>query len=192
MRQRATFRLRGNLGRWSCPGTGVSGNLNKWAHRTRARCRAGADAVCGRRSKAKAGGPALSGAGHGVVTDARSRGRFSERARVLASSQRRTQAAGRRSLDRATRGSTEIGGEFDPGSGSTLAACLMHASRTGWPSGCLRGGRVRNTWMTCPVVGASLRKRRVIPHELADRVGLVRKALGRHRRGLRPISWLVG
>ena len=24
-----------------------------------------------------------------------------------------------------------IGGEFDPGSGSTLAACLMHASRTG-------------------------------------------------------------
>ena len=26
------------------------------------------------------------------------------------------------------------GGEFDPGSGSTLAACLMHASRTG----CLR------------------------------------------------------
>ena len=23
------------------------------------------------------------------------------------------------------------GGEFDPGSGSTLAACLMHASRTG-------------------------------------------------------------
>jgi hypothetical protein len=29
----------------------------------------------------------------------------------------------------------DIGGEFDPGSGSTLAACLMHASRT-WP---LRG-----------------------------------------------------
>ena len=24
-----------------------------------------------------------------------------------------------------------IGGEFDPGSGSTLAACLMHASRAG-------------------------------------------------------------
>ena len=28
-----------------------------------------------------------------------------------------------------------IGGEFDPGSGSTLAACLMHASRTGWRFG---------------------------------------------------------
>lgn len=28
-----------------------------------------------------------------------------------------------------------LGGEFDPGSGSTLAACLMHASRTERPSG---------------------------------------------------------
>ena len=73
-------------------------------------------------------------------------------------------------------GQKQFGGEFDPGSGSTLAACLMHASRTGSPSGGLRGGRVRNTWATCPVVGASLRKRRVIPHKLAGRVGLVRKA----------------
>jgi hypothetical protein len=35
-------------------------------------------------------------------------------------------------------------GEFDPGSGQTLAACLIHASRTG----ILRsasGGRVSNT-----------------------------------------------
>ena len=70
-----------------------------------------------------------------------------------------------------------FGGEFDPGSGSTLAACLMHASRTGWPSGCLRGGRVRNTWATCPLVGASPRKRGVIPHTLAARVGVVRKGL---------------
>jgi hypothetical protein len=30
---------------------------------------------------------------------------------------------------------TYFGGEFDPGSGSTLAACLMHASRTEPPSG---------------------------------------------------------
>lgn len=28
------------------------------------------------------------------------------------------------------RGGCKFGGEFDPGSGSTLAACLMHASRT--------------------------------------------------------------
>lgn len=81
-----------------------------------------------------------------------------------------------------------FGGEFDPGSGSTLAACLMHASRTGISSEVLRGGRVRNTWGTCPVMGDSLWKQRVIPHELVDRVGLIRKAYGRHWRGLRPIS----
>ena len=62
-----------------------------------------------------------------------------------------------------------IGGEFDPGSGSTLAACLMHASRTGRASARLRGGRVRNTWASCPGVGGSRRKRRVIPHTLAPR-----------------------
>ena len=33
-------------------------------------------------------------------------------------------------------------GEFDPGSGRTLAACLTHASRTMKPS--LLGGRVAN------------------------------------------------
>ena len=69
----------------------------------------------------------------------------------------------------------DIGGEFDPGSGSTLAACLMHASRTGGISVLSRGGRVRNTWAICPEEGDSFRKREVIPHELADRVGLVRK-----------------
>ena len=41
-------------------------------------------------------------------------------------------------------------GEFDPGSGRTLAACLTHASRTGLFSGFLVGGwvsgeRVSNT-----------------------------------------------
>ena len=71
----------------------------------------------------------------------------------------------------------EFGGEFDPGSGSTLAACLMHASRTGVPSGVSRGGRVRNTWAICPEVGDSLRKRGVIPHELRCRVGQLRKGL---------------
>jgi hypothetical protein len=69
----------------------------------------------------------------------------------------------------------DTGGEFDPGSGSTLAACLMHASRTGWPSGHLRGGRVRTTWAICRRVGDSFRKREVIPHELVSRVGDMRK-----------------
>ena len=81
-----------------------------------------------------------------------------------------------------------FGGEFDPGSGSTLAACLMHASRTGCSSEYLRGGRVRNTWATCPLVGDSHWKQWVIPHELISRVGGMRKAFGRQRRGLRPIS----
>jgi hypothetical protein len=62
-----------------------------------------------------------------------------------------------------------IGGEFDPGSGSTLAACLMHASRARAPSGVLRGGRVRNTWATCPGVGDSRGKPRVIPHTFGSR-----------------------
>jgi hypothetical protein len=73
-----------------------------------------------------------------------------------------TLGSGRRVI--AERSEWDIGGEFDPGSGSTLAACLMHASRTGLPSGDLRGGRVRNTWASCPGVGGSPRKRGVIPH----------------------------
>jgi hypothetical protein len=60
-------------------------------------------------------------------------------------------------------------GEFDPGSGQTLAACLTHASRTGLlfrdgPS----GGRVRNTWATCRAVGDTPRKRGTRPHALVD------------------------
>jgi hypothetical protein len=41
-----------------------------------------------------------------------------------------------------------INGEFDPGSGRTLAACLKHASRTVTPGACSRlisGERVSNT-----------------------------------------------
>ncbi len=42
-------------------------------------------------------------------------------------------------------------GEFDPGSGRTLAACLTHASRTERPAcGYSSGERVSNTWATCP------------------------------------------
>ena len=42
-------------------------------------------------------------------------------------------------------------GEFDPGSGLTLAACLTHASRT-MKGACswISGERVSNTWVTCP------------------------------------------
>jgi len=65
----------------------------------------------------------------------------------------------------------------------------MHASRTGRPSGRLRGGRVRNTWASCPGVGGSRRKRRVIPHVLACRWGAQGKGLRtRPGRRLRPIS----
>ena len=86
-----------------------------------------------------------------------------------------------------------FGGEFDPGSGSTLAACLMHASRARTLSGVLRGGRVRNTWATCPGVGDSRGKPRVIPHTFWARRERRRKTLRRRpRRGLRPISWTVG
>ena len=51
---------------------------------------------------------------------------------------------------------THYYGEFDPGSGRTLAACLIHASRAEEADGSLRGedggisgGRVSNTWATC-------------------------------------------
>jgi hypothetical protein len=59
-----------------------------------------------------------------------------------------------------------LDGEFDPGSGTTLAACLMHASRTGATSVVDRGGRVRNTWATHPSAGDNGGKPSVIPHEL--------------------------
>ena len=78
-------------------------------------------------------------------------------------------------------GGHDFGGEFDPGSGLTLAACLMHASRTGRPSGRLRGGRVRNAWGTCLLVGGSHRKRWVIPHKLGLRVGDQGKPKGADR-----------
>ena len=45
-------------------------------------------------------------------------------------------------------------GEFDPGSGRTLAACLIHASRATKPEWVTTpaesGERVSNTWVTCP------------------------------------------
>jgi hypothetical protein len=50
--------------------------------------------------------------------------------------------------------STIFDGEFDPGSGRTLAACLTHASRARaiwWQHRVVPSGeRVSNTWATCP------------------------------------------
>ena len=56
-------------------------------------------------------------------------------------------------------------GEFDPGSGRTLAARLTHASRA---RTLLREGdsgeRVSNTWIICPGVGNNAGKPALIPH----------------------------
>ena len=58
-------------------------------------------------------------------------------------------------------------GEFDPGSGQTLAACVKHASRTVYlRKGVHSGGRLSITWMTCLLVGNSGGKLSVKPHEL--------------------------
>ena len=63
-------------------------------------------------------------------------------------------------------------GEFDPGSGRTLAAGFIHASRTRTrPSGRkYSGARVSNAWATYPRVGNNLRKRWLIPHIVLRRM----------------------
>jgi hypothetical protein len=85
-----------------------------------------------------------------------------------------------------------IYGEFDPGSGRTLAACLTHASRTmklfrGWIS----GERVSNTWAICPALRDKPWKRGLIPDMTAWGI-LGGGKLLRCRMGPRPISLLVG
>src|ERR1041385_3750126 len=57
-----------------------------------------------------------------------------------------------------------IDGEFDPGSGRTLAACLTHASRTvnRFRAG-ISGERVSNTWVTCPSLWDNSGKPGLIP-----------------------------
>ena len=70
-------------------------------------------------------------------------------------------------------------GEFDPGSGRTLAACLTHVSRTGsnqsqdW--GRPSGERVRNTCETCPDLWDNSRKRLLIPDTVTRPHGQVTK-----------------
>src|SRR5271165_1322493 len=82
-------------------------------------------------------------------------------------------------------------GEFDPGSGRTLAACLTHASRTEGP---LRryssGERVSNTWVICPALRDKLGKLGLIPDMTSGRMSLGGKLL-RCGMGPRPISLLV-
>jgi hypothetical protein len=56
-------------------------------------------------------------------------------------------------------------GEFDSGSGRTLAACLTHASRTERPfRGCSSGERVSNTWVICPALWDKPGKLGLIPN----------------------------
>ena len=58
-------------------------------------------------------------------------------------------------------------GEFDPGSGRTLAACLIHASRANWFGACsndVSGGRVSNTWVTCLIDWDNFGKPELIPN----------------------------
>ena len=60
-------------------------------------------------------------------------------------------------------------GEFDPGSGRTLAACLTHASRTERPlRGYSSGERVSNTWVTCPALRDKPGKLGLIPDRTAS------------------------
>src|SRR6266540_5754461 len=83
-------------------------------------------------------------------------------------------------------------GEFDPGSGRTLAACLTHASRTGIAfRGGVSGERVSNTWVICPVLWDKPGKLGLIPNMTWPRMGLGGK-FWRYGVGPRPISLTVG
>src|SRR3954454_23938523 len=71
---------------------------------------------------------------------------------------------------------TVFDGEFDPGSGRTLAACLTHASRA---ERLLReyssGERVSNTWVICPGHRNNQWKRWLMPDEVPAPRGSVPK-----------------
>src|SRR5215471_10988116 len=83
-------------------------------------------------------------------------------------------------------------GEFDPGSGRTLAACLTHASRTESPfRGDSSGERVSNTWVICPALWDKPGKLGLIPDRTPRCMSWGGKLL-RCGMGPRPISLLVG
>jgi hypothetical protein len=83
-------------------------------------------------------------------------------------------------------------GEFDSGSGRTLAACLTHASRTERPfRGYSSGERVSNTWVICPALRDKPGKLGLIPDRTTACMGCGGKLL-RCGMGPRPISLLVG
>ena len=75
-------------------------------------------------------------------------------------------------------------GEFDPGSGRTLAACLTHASRTGRLKACFyepSGKRVSNAWATYRKDGDNIPKGVLIPN-------VVYKAHALYIKGFNPLS----
>lgn len=83
-------------------------------------------------------------------------------------------------------------GEFDPGSGRTLAACLTHASRTERPlRGYSSGERVSNTWVICPKLWDKPGKLGLIL-DMTFCFMVVGGKLLRFGMGPRPISLLVG
>ena len=80
-------------------------------------------------------------------------------------------------------------GEFDPGSGRTLAACLTHASRAmKFLRERISGGRVSNTWVTCLIEGNSLSKGRLIPHKIVASHEVAIKGVIRYEMDPRRIS----
>ena len=82
-------------------------------------------------------------------------------------------------------------GEFDPGSGRTLAACLTHASRAVRPlRGYTSGERVSNTWVTCPQLWDKPGKLGLIPDMTCSCMGMCGKFFGGGwARGLSACWW---
>ena len=79
-------------------------------------------------------------------------------------------------------------GEFDPGSGRTLAVCFTHASRTvNHLRVGISGERVSNTWATCPEHWDNSGKPLLIPDTTTDRMVWSWKGF-RLGMGPRPIS----
>ena len=74
-------------------------------------------------------------------------------------------------------------GEFDPGSGRTLAACLIHASRAELMMKLAihksSGGRVSNAWAICPLAWDNSSKGLLTPDMLTPWHQGVRKVYTR-------------